>query len=119
RPALMRVSTAKRVSEEPHHVRPRPEEAGGGGGKECAASLRAQQRLAPGGRAALPLTRTSSWHAALPLTRILIRLSSLRSLSGDDEVRDPEAPQWRVFDYVHHVAEEATHQAAFGPVVTP
>src|SRR5438552_16006656 len=36
----------------------KPHQAGGGGGQECAASLRAEQRLAPGGRAALTLTRT-------------------------------------------------------------
>src|SRR6516225_6029220 len=33
-------------------------------------------------------------------------------------MRDPEAPQWRVFCQVHDIAEEATHQSALGPVVT-
>src|SRR2546430_9585060 len=42
--------------------------AGGGGGKECAASSRAEQRLAPEGPQA-PITRKAMWRAALPLTR--------------------------------------------------
>src|SRR6266852_1520985 len=41
----------------------------GGWGREGVRSeARAEQRLAPGGRAALPLTRTKHWRAALPLT---------------------------------------------------
>jgi len=43
----------------------------GGWGREGVRSeARAEQRLAPGGRAALPLTRKAIWRAALPLTRI-------------------------------------------------
>src|SRR5260370_10476943 len=54
----------------------------GGWGREGARSEeRAEQRLAPGGRAALPLTRSSSI-AALPLTRT--RYSSLQSRSPRD-----------------------------------
>ncbi len=51
--------------------------AGGGGGKERAASLRAEQRLAPGGRAALPLTRTR------PIARISLTWSQEQANTGE------------------------------------
>src|SRR5712692_4633687 len=50
----------------------RPGEApscGGWGREGVRSEARAEQRLAPGGRAALPLTRTKYRRAALPLTR--------------------------------------------------
>src|SRR5712671_5353691 len=43
--------------------------SGGWGREGVRSEARAEQRLAPGGRAALPLTRTKHWRAALPLTR--------------------------------------------------
>ena len=49
-----------RRGEEPHTLERRLSTyAGGGGGKERAANLLAEQRLAPGGRAAIPLTRST------------------------------------------------------------
>src|SRR5205823_2376772 len=39
------------------------------------------------------------------------------TLTHHPEVRDPEAAKRRLFHQVHDVAEQAAHEAAFGPVV--
>src|SRR6266852_3139027 len=70
----------------------------GGWGREGVRSeARAEQRLAPGGRAALPLTRTKHWRAALPLTRTkhwraalpLTRNECIAYFSGGCRLRRP------------------------------
>ena len=59
----------RRVVRKPMAIARSATSSGGWGREGVRSEARAEQRLAPGGRAALPLTRKAIWRAVLPLAR--------------------------------------------------